>query len=183
MKTLLVSLCVGLIIGFVAQRSRFCLIGGVRDYMIVKDTYLIKGFFGLLLTAAVLFYVFHLTGSFDEAMPNYPQFMKGNSITVDQDYSACACTNSPQFVLKNPDGGYEFNWNGIQFNALMLCTILGAFVIGVLSVLIGGCPLRQHVKAASGNKSAMVYVLGFYVGVIIYMAFLNGFFKVLFEPA
>ena len=181
MRNLLLSLCVGLIIGFVAQRSRFCLVGGIRDYMIVKDKYLLKGFAALLLTAAALFFLFHAFGKFNEAMPNYPQFMKGNSITVDQDYSTCACTNSPQFVLKT-DTGYEVNWKGIQFNSLMLFTILGAFVIGVLSVLVGGCPLRQHVKAASGNKSAMVYLGGFYLGVIIYMLFLSGFFKTLFEP-
>ncbi len=181
MKTLFTSLFVGLIIGFVAQRSRFCLVGGIRDYMIVKDKYLLKGFASLLITAAVLFFIFHAIGSFDESMPNYPQFMKGNSITVDQDYSTCACTNSPQFVLKT-DTGYEINWNGIQFNKLMVFTILGAFVIGVLSVLVGGCPLRQHVKAASGNKSALVYVGGFYIGVLIYMLFLSGFFKALFEP-
>jgi len=181
MKTLLTSLIVGLIIGFVAQRSRFCLVGGIRDYMIVKDKYLLKGFASLLLTAALLFFLLHISGAFTEAMPNYPQFMQGNALTVDQDYSTCACTNSPQFVLKT-DAGYEINWNGIQFNALMLCTIVGAFIIGLLSVLIGGCPLRQHVKAASGNKSAMVYLGGFYVGVLFYMLFLNDFFKVLFEP-
>ena len=94
MRNLILSLVVGLIIGFTAQRSRFCLVGGIRDYMIVKDKYLLKGFAALILTASVLFFIFHATGKFDEAMPNYPQFMKGNSITVDQDYSTCACTNS-----------------------------------------------------------------------------------------
>ena len=181
MKTLLTSLIVGLIIGFSAQRSRFCLVGGIRDYMIVKDRYLLKGFASLLLTAALLFFVFHSLDAFKADMPNYPQFMKGNALTVDQDYSTCACTNSPQFVLKTSEG-YEINWNGIQFNSLMLCTIAGAFVIGVLSVLVGGCPLRQHVKAASGNKSALVYLGGFYVGVLLYMLLLNDFFKALFEP-
>ena len=52
---------------------------------------------------------------------------------------------------------------------------------GILSVLAGGCPLRQHVKAAGGNKSAIVYLGGFYVGVIVYMLFLNDFFKALFK--
>ena len=55
MSNLLITLCVGLIIGYAAQRSRFCLIGGVRDYMIVKDKYLLKGMFALLITAALLF--------------------------------------------------------------------------------------------------------------------------------
>lgn len=37
------------------------------------------------------------------------------------------------------------------------------------------------VKAAGGNKSAIVYLGGFYVGVIVYMLFLNDFFKALFK--
>ena len=62
-----------------------------------------------------------------------------------------------------------------------ICILPGAFIIGILSVLAGGCPLRQHVKAAGGNKSAIVYLGGFYVGVIVYMLFLNDFFKALFK--
>ena len=64
MSNLLITLCVGLIIGYAAQRSRFCLIGGVRDYMIVKDKYLLKGMFALLITAALLFLALHLLGVF-----------------------------------------------------------------------------------------------------------------------
>lgn len=170
MRVLLVSGLTGLIIGFVAQRSRFCLIGGVRDYMIVRDTYLLKGLYSLLLTAAALFFLFSLSGRFEENMPNYPQFMAGTS-SSEQAYSTCACTDSAKFVTQTEDG-VKVDFSAIKADHLMLATLGGAFVIGLVSVLIGGCPLRQHVKAASGNKSALVYLLGFYAAVAIYQLLL-----------
>ncbi len=44
------SLFVGLIIGFVGQRSRMCFVGGIRDFILVRDTFLLKGLvaFGLV---------------------------------------------------------------------------------------------------------------------------------------
>lgn len=173
MKILLLTLCVGLIIGFVAQRSRFCLIGGIRDYMIVRDKYLLKGFVSLLLAAVALFALFSATGKYKDVMPNYPQFMQSETST-DLSYSTCQCTNSARFVTKAPDGTLTVDLTALKPDALVYFTIGGAFLIGLLSVLIGGCPLRQHVKAAGGNKSAMMYVAGFYIGVVIYMLFISG---------
>ena len=56
------SLFVGLVIGFVAQRSRMCFIGGIRDYVLVRDTFLLKGLFSFLLVAWVAFPLFGLLG-------------------------------------------------------------------------------------------------------------------------
>lgn len=170
MKVLLVSGLVGLIIGFAAQRSRFCLIGGVRDYMIVRDKYLLKGLYSLIITAALLFFLFGTTGKFKDNMPNYPQFMAGTS-SSEQAYSTCACTDSAKFVVKT-ESGVKVDFSAIKMDHLMIATLCGAFLIGLVSVLIGGCPLRQHVKAASGNKSALVYLLGFYAAVAIYQFWL-----------
>jgi len=41
---LLVSLVFGLIAGFLAQRSRLCMIGGIRDYIFFRDAHLLYGF-------------------------------------------------------------------------------------------------------------------------------------------
>jgi len=48
---LLLSLLVGLIIGGLAQRSGLCFVGGFRNYLLVRDTYLLKGFFSVLVFA------------------------------------------------------------------------------------------------------------------------------------
>lgn len=46
-----VSLIAGLIIGALAQRSRFCTMGALRDVMLTKDFHLISGVFALLVFA------------------------------------------------------------------------------------------------------------------------------------
>lgn len=51
---LLISLVAGIIVGFLAQRTRLCLSGGIRDFIITKDTYLLLGFAGIFVGALVL---------------------------------------------------------------------------------------------------------------------------------
>jgi uncharacterized membrane protein YedE/YeeE len=51
----LVSLAVGCIVGYLGQRSRMCTIGGLRDYVLVRDTGLLKGVGAMLLAAWVSF--------------------------------------------------------------------------------------------------------------------------------
>jgi YedE family putative selenium metabolism protein len=48
---LLISLVVGLLIGLIAQRSRFCTVGGLRDLMLMRDTHLFYGIVALVLAA------------------------------------------------------------------------------------------------------------------------------------
>ena len=50
---LLLSLGAGLGIGFLAQRSRFCTMGAIRDVLLFKQWYLMFGFLALLVTALV----------------------------------------------------------------------------------------------------------------------------------
>lgn len=53
-----ISLAAGLFVGFIAQRTRMCFVGGWRDIMLVKDFYLFSGitafFFGALICNYVL---------------------------------------------------------------------------------------------------------------------------------
>jgi YedE family putative selenium metabolism protein len=51
---LLISLAVGLVIGFLAQRTRFCTMGAVRDVILMKDTHLISGVGALVVVAFVM---------------------------------------------------------------------------------------------------------------------------------
>jgi len=48
-----ISLAVGLTIGFLAQRTRFCTMGAIRDVILMGDTHLISGV-GALLVAAIV---------------------------------------------------------------------------------------------------------------------------------
>ncbi|MGC8785931.1 MAG: YedE family putative selenium transporter [Anaerolineae bacterium] len=50
---LLISLGVGMIIGFLAQRTRFCTMGAMRDVILMGDTHLISGVGALLAMAFV----------------------------------------------------------------------------------------------------------------------------------
>ncbi|OGD33407.1 hypothetical protein A2V94_08270 [Candidatus Atribacteria bacterium RBG_16_35_8] len=48
-----IALLVAMVIGFLAQRTRFCTVAAVRDVILIKDTYLFTGVISLLLAALV----------------------------------------------------------------------------------------------------------------------------------
>lgn len=50
---LLISLVVGLVIGALAQRSRFCTIAGIRDTILMRDTHFASGILALVVFAFV----------------------------------------------------------------------------------------------------------------------------------
>ncbi len=45
---LIISLAIGLVIGFLAQRSRFCTVGAVRDVILLRDSHLLNGVIALI---------------------------------------------------------------------------------------------------------------------------------------
>ena len=51
-----ISLSVGLGVGFLAQRTRMCFAGGIRDLFLVKDTYLFSGIAAFCVAALVTNY-------------------------------------------------------------------------------------------------------------------------------
>lgn len=48
-----ISLIAGLIVGALAQRSRLCMVGGIRDIIMFKDSYLISGFITIFAFALI----------------------------------------------------------------------------------------------------------------------------------
>jgi YedE family putative selenium metabolism protein len=50
---ILISLIVGLAVGFLAQRSRFCTMGAIRDFVLFRQTHLLGGFLALIAAAFV----------------------------------------------------------------------------------------------------------------------------------
>jgi YedE family putative selenium metabolism protein len=117
---IIISLAFGLIVGAAAQRSRLCIIGGVRDAALFRDT-------RMLICVFVIFAV----------------VLIGNVITG-------------KFHLgfeHQPLAHTQWVWN-----------ILGVYLVGFGSVLLGGCPLRQLVLAGSGSGDAGVTLLGYVAG-------------------
>jgi YedE family putative selenium metabolism protein len=49
----LLSLVAGLIVGALSQRTRLCMVGGIRDLVLFKDWYLISGFLAIFITALI----------------------------------------------------------------------------------------------------------------------------------
>lgn len=56
----LATLIAGIIFGYLGQRSRMCFMGAIRDFLLTRDTYLLKGFITFGITAWVAFPLFHL---------------------------------------------------------------------------------------------------------------------------
>lgn len=48
---ILLTLGAGIAVGILAQRSRFCMIGGIRDFILFKDMHLLIGFLAMLVFA------------------------------------------------------------------------------------------------------------------------------------
>lgn len=59
MTPAIATLVVGCILGYLFQRSRMCFIGGLRDFILVRDTSLLKGLLAFAVTAWVLFSAVH----------------------------------------------------------------------------------------------------------------------------
>src|SRR2546426_12828555 len=55
MTTAVVTLLAGAVIGYLGQRSRMCFVGGIRDFVLVRDTYLLRGLIAFGLTAWLTF--------------------------------------------------------------------------------------------------------------------------------
>ncbi|WP_432822407.1 YedE family putative selenium transporter [Trichloromonas sp.] len=117
----LLALAAGLGLGALAQRSRLCVTGGVRDTLLLGHrSPLLYGLLAFVLSA-VLFNL--ATGRFNLALYGQP---------------------------------------GAHLNHLW--SFLGMALVGWLSVLIGGCPFRQLVKAGEGDADAGLVAVGMLIG-------------------
>ena len=144
----LVFLFMGLIVGFLAQRSRMCFVAGLRDWILVRDAELLTGLFAFLATVWALSSILGVLGLLQRGVPLYGQ--------------PGASTATPAL----PSRIGAFFWSSLG----------GGFLVGVLSVIAGGCVLRQHVLCAQGDRNALWYLAGFYVAVPVYYALLSRFF-------
>ena len=115
-----IALVAGLIVGAMAQRTRLCMGGGIRDVMLFKDWTLLSGFLAILVAALVGNLII---GKFMFGFAGQP--------------------------VAHTDGLWNF---------------LGMVVVGLGSVMLGGCPLRQLILAGEGNSDSAIAVIGMFVG-------------------
>jgi uncharacterized membrane protein YedE/YeeE len=167
------SICLGFIFGYLGQRSRLCFIGGMRDWVLVKDTYLIKGLFAFMMAAVGGFVIFYFMSS---AIKTFPWFLNGGAVFVKK-WSTMGIEAIPGFMLPVP--GDPITWSPKVFSHIILA-IIGGLGVGFLSVIAGGCPFRQHVMAAEGSRSAIVYLLGFAMGAIVFHKLVVPLVKIIF---
>jgi uncharacterized membrane protein YedE/YeeE len=131
------TLVVGLLIGYMGQRSTFCTISGIRDLILRHNTYRFRGLIGLIVGGVFSFVIF--------------RYLLGN-ITV---FGSTVASNIPDFPL----GMDIASWG------VFIATVIGGLGLGYWSVMAEGCPFRQHVMAGEGKIGSMYYLLGFYVGI------------------
>ena len=116
----LMSLAAGLVVGFLAQKSRLCMAGGFRDMFLFKDFTLILGFIAIFVAALIA----------NLAVGKFHLGFAGQPVAHTQHL-----------------------WNFLSMG-----------VVGLGSVLLGGCPLRQLILSGEGNTDSALTILGFAAG-------------------
>jgi hypothetical protein len=169
--TLMLGL-IGVVTGFLAQRSRMCFVAGLRDYILVRDTELLFGLFSFFVTVWFFTSVFY---SFDLLRAGTPQYGVGGiggggghfSINIRDVIRSGKISLTGAEKSSVAIGGL--------FNNFLIISVAGGCLIGFVSTLAGGCVLRQHVLLTQGSRDAYFYLAGFYTAVVIYYSFLFRF--------
>ncbi len=117
----LIALAAGTLLGVLAQRSRFCITGSIRDTFLMG--FRIAAAWGLLAFVSAALVLSVATGRFNAGL--YGQ----------------------------PGAHLEYIWS-----------FLGMGLVGWISVIIGGCPFRQLIKAGEGDADAGLVVVGMFIG-------------------
>lgn len=120
------ALAAGLAVGAIAQRSRLCMAGGIRDAIMLRDFHLLMGFVAIFVAVLV-----------------------GNLIVGAMSIRGGFTPGFAGQAVAHTDGLWNF---------------LGMVLVGLGSVLLGGCPLRQLILSGGGNSDSSMAVLGMVVG-------------------
>ena len=162
--------CVGLFIGYIAQRSRMCFVAGVRDYILVRDRELVLGLISFVLTIWILTSVLYPLGVLRSTTPQYGRAYLARGVAqigFSRDFSTA---NLGALFM-----GAGAHLRDVLFGRFFYVTLGGGMVLGAVSTMAGGCVLRQHVLLAQGNGDALYYILGFYAAVVVYYGLLFKF--------
>jgi uncharacterized protein len=135
-----------------------CFVAGLRDWILVRDAELLTGLFSFLATVWLLTSILAAVGLLRQAVPEYG--------------ARAASGIEPGVLLKD----VSLPRLSSLVNRFFFVTLAGGFLVGVFSVIAGGCVMRQHVLCAQGDRNALFYLAGFYGAVVVYYALLSRFF-------
>lgn len=142
------TIILGLIIGWLCQRSGFCSIGGIRDFMLFRQTRLLKGYVALIISAFVFYLIFSLI--VPAAIPKYLWYMQEGQLLT-------AIGGAP----------------AVSAAGVIVLMIIGGIAIGIIGTFLGGCPLRQLVMTSEGNLKSLVFIIGMLAGAVIFTALVS----------
>lgn len=151
MQPAIITLIMGILLGYLAQRSRICFIGGLRDFVLVRDTELLKGAVAFFITAWLAFSVAGALGLVDWRPPTFSGVASAQGVTTGVTQQTIATSSVLSLGLP-----------------VLAVGLVAGIAVGVFSTLANGCPTRQHVLAAQGVRDSVFYLGGFYFGVIVY---------------
>ncbi len=176
------TLFIGIVVGYLAQRSRMCFIGGIRDFILVRDMYLLKGLVSLLVVASLAYPALKAVGGRVDGYPWFKELAREEGFGKDYrqiyGYGACDIPKDIPLVFGEREeeptlGGAGSRLKGFRIGKTFisrsaLIAVAGGIGVGVFSTLANGCPLRQHVLASQGCVSSAGYLAGFYAGAIVF---------------
>ena len=154
------STLVGLLVGFLAQRTRFCTVGGLRDVILMRDFHLMSGVAAFLIAAFALNFVY---GQF------HPGFTLG--------------TNEAGVVLNQP-AAHTNHWlnfagmvlAGLSFTLAGGCPGRQVFLSGegdgdaaifVLGMMFGAAVAHNFVLVGAAPNANYIVVIGFVIVALI----------------
>jgi uncharacterized membrane protein YedE/YeeE len=144
----IVTLLLGILIGWFGQRSGFCSIGGFRDFFMFRHTRLLYGYLALIVGAFAGYLIFKIV--FPSAFEGFFWLM-GKGLM--------------------PVPGAPAN---LTVTAYIVLALIGGIAVGLIGVLLGGCPLRQVVMTAEGNVKSLCFVIGMCAGSVVYTMWVSG---------
>ena len=142
------TLILGLIIGWLGQRSGFCSLGGIRDFILFRQTRLLKGYVALIVSAFVFYLIFSLI--VPSAIPKFLWCMQEGQLLT-------AIGGAP----------------AVGTTGVIILMIIGGIFVGLIGTLLGGCPLRQLVMTSEGNLKSLVFVIGMLAGAVLFTALVS----------
>lgn len=154
----LFSIAAGLVVGFLAQRSRFCTMGALRDVMLFRQFHLALGFAAMLLAAFLLNLAW---GSFHPGFADQP-IAQPNDLWNFLSMVTCGFA----FALAGGCPGRQLFLSGEGDNDAAV------FIAGII---VGAAMAHNFQMAGSttgiGNHSALAVIAGFCV--CLFIAFFN----------
>jgi uncharacterized membrane protein YedE/YeeE len=146
----------GLLIGYLAQRSSFCSVGGFRDLLLFKQTRVFLGYISLIVGGFLGYLIFAQISP--DAFPGF----------------FWMATKDP--VLTAIPGAPAASVNGV-----VVLAIIGGIGLGLLGTVLGGCPLRQLILASEGNFKGWFFLIGMCVGAIVFHLWIGSWLAATFQ--